>query len=237
MFTVLTSCSNTALKGAMKPSPKTVKHEIKEARQVALDAEDWTTLAPGFRYRNHHGGVAFWITAPELTADSIQRVEAHIHKLSRTATSDIEKFRLGEWKKALTRARSDHVNWQTYWPKIVKEHEQAVGKGLIPQVASCIRFGASAMPTTAAPGAKAYAEAECSASGFINGYVHTETSAHAASDWPPACQDDATFTSQCNSVAYGNQNCHSAAFAEYYYKFSSVVIDQDTRSDSNDYCT
>ena len=50
-------------------------------------------------------------------------------------------------------------------------------------------LAASAMPTTASPGAKAYATASCSTGSVIWGWVETRTTARAGNDWPAPCDD------------------------------------------------
>lgn len=242
-FITLAACSSTV---ATEPSPEMINAEIEELHDQALSSEGWIKVAPGFRYRNHRGGTAFWITSSELTEKGLQQVEAHVQALERAATSDLEHFRLEEWKTRLEKARIAQQKWQTYWPKIQQEYREAVEKGVIPRSedsvtlqptsASC-SLGASAMPTTASPGAKAYATANCSPGGAISGYVRTETTARAGNDWPPSCRDSGWSSSQCNSVAYGNSGCDSSALAEYYYEYGPFDIVSDARYDSNNFCT
>lgn len=97
-------------------------------------------------------------------------------------------------------------------------------------------LAASAMPTTASPGAKAYATASCSTESLIWGQVETRTSARAASDWPPPCYDSGWPTSQCMSVAYGSMGCYSSAWAGYYYQWTDLRIYSSRRSSSNSRC-
>ncbi|WP_126200584.1 hypothetical protein [Thermus scotoductus] len=97
-------------------------------------------------------------------------------------------------------------------------------------------LAASAMPTTASPGAKAYATASCSTNSIIWGSVETRTSARAGNDWPPPCSDSGWPFSQCMSVAYGNTNCQSYAWAGYYYQWQDLKYYSDRRSSSNSSC-
>ena len=97
-------------------------------------------------------------------------------------------------------------------------------------------LAASAMPTTASPGAKAYAFASCSTGSIIWGQVETRTSAKAANDWPPPCYDSGWPTSQCMSVAYGSTGCYSSAWAGYYYQWTDLRIYSSRRSSSNSRC-
>ncbi|MGC8905275.1 hypothetical protein [Thermus sp.] len=97
-------------------------------------------------------------------------------------------------------------------------------------------LAASAMPTTASPGAKAYATASCSTGSVIWGQVETRTSARAANDWPPPCYDSGWPFSQCMSVAYGSTGCSSSAWAGYYYQWTDLRVYSSTRSSSNSRC-
>lgn len=239
----LLGCSSLAGEKAAQPSSETTKAEINEARERALDEEGWITIATGFRYRNHHGGVAFWITPAELSQEGLRQVATYVRELERSATSDIERFRLGEWQTQLAKARIDYSNWQRYWPKLRVQVQEGVAEGIIPQgttlqlaLASC-SLGASAMPTTSSPGAKGYATAYCNPGAAISGYVRTETSARTGNDWPAPCRDNGWSSSQCNSVAYGSSGCNSTALAEYYYEYQDTDFVADSRYDSNSSCT
>jgi hypothetical protein len=105
-------------------------------------------------------------------------------------------------------------------------------QGLFP---SC-SLAASAMPTTASPGAKAYATASCSTGSVIWGQVETQTSARAGTDWPPPCYYSGWPSSQCMSVAYGNTGCYSSAWSGYYYQWANLRIYSGSRSASNSRC-
>lgn len=239
----LAGCSSLAGERAAEPPSETIGDEIEEARAQALDPEGWVTVATGFRYRNHHGGTAFWVTPPELSEEGLQQVEAHVRGLERSAASDIEHFRLGEWQAQLEKARADYSDWRTYWPKLEQQVQEGIEEGVLPQdttlqpaLASC-SLGASAMPTTASPGAKGYATGYCNPGAAVSGFVRTETSARAGNDWPAPCRDDGWSSSQCNSVAYGSSGCNSTALAEYYYEYQDADFVADNRYDSNSSCT
>ncbi|MFN3369591.1 MAG: hypothetical protein ACK4ZX_09395 [Thermus sp.] len=97
-------------------------------------------------------------------------------------------------------------------------------------------LAASAMPTTASPGAKAYATASCSTGGILWGWVETRTSARAGNDWPPPCYDSGWPFSQCMSVAYGSTGCYSGAWAGYYFRWQDLRAYSNSRSASNSSC-
>ncbi len=168
-----------------------------EVTEGGSDSGDWVTVASGFRYRNTYGGIDFWVTPSDLTSASLQQVESHVSALERNAASEMDPFRLAEWKKTLARASEEVEVWQTYWPKLQEEYRQALEElgsqeidesALQPAATSC-SLGATAAPTTSRPGAKAYATANCSPdSRAISGYVRTETTARAGSSWPPRLQ-------------------------------------------------
>lgn len=247
MLAMFMGCSSTAYEMAAKPSPEMIVTELEELVDTVLDPEGWTTVAPGFRYRHQRGGISFWVTASELTEEGLEQVEAHVEALARSATSEIERFRLREWKSRLEKARADHQNWQIYWPKLQQEYQRAIEEGAIPQgkegdvtlqpTSVTCSLGASAMPTTASPGAKAYATAYCDPGKAISGFVRTETTARAGSDWPPDCRSDGWRSSTCSNVAYGSYSCYSTALAEYYYRYSSFYFVEDDRYSSNGSCT
>jgi hypothetical protein len=224
---------------------------------VELEPEGWLTVAPGFHYRDEHGGISFWISAPELTEAGLQQVGERVGALARAAATELDRFRLGEWELSLARARVMHLNWQILleilWPRFVRNVEQMVAAGALPpELAGLVRpphppslercsLGASAMPTTAAPGAKAYATAVCSEQPPIGaptllGSVRTKTMATSGSDWPPSCHDEGRTLSQCKTVALGNGRCHSTALAEHYYLASGFHFVSDHRSSSNIAC-
>jgi hypothetical protein len=231
-------CSNTAQADANHV-------ELAQAPAQALNPEGWVTVAPGFRYRHQHGGISFWITAPELTEAGLQQVEAHVEALARAAETELDRFRLGQWKERLAAARVMARDWHVYWPKLQQEYRRIlVERGVAPEnlegylqpAAAHCSLGASAMPTTAGPGAKAYATAHCTPGRAISGFVRTETTARAGNDWPPPCRDTGWANSQCMSVAYGNTGCSSDALAEYFYRYSDVNFVADQRHSNNSRC-
>ncbi|MBS3932890.1 MAG: hypothetical protein KGZ35_00890 [Truepera sp.] len=238
MLTSLSGCSNAAQTAVDNV-------ELAEARAEALNPEGWIAVAPGFRYRHQHGGISFWITAPELTEAGLQQVEAHVEALARAAVTELDRFRLEQWEGRLAAARVMARDWQVYWPKLQQEYERILTeRGVAPEnlegylqpAAAQCSLGASAMPTTAGPGAKAYATADCIPGRAISGHVRTETTARAGNDWPAPCRDTGWVTSQCKSVAYGSSGCSSTALAEYFYRYSAVYFVQDQRHDSNSRC-
>lgn len=83
-------------------------------------------------------------------------------------------------------------------------------------------LAASAMPTTASPGAKAYAFAECG-DAVIWGSTEAHTFAAAGND-TNSCHDSGWPASGCISVAYGNPGCRSSAYAGYFYSFSDLRL-------------
>lgn len=231
------ACSST---GAPQPQA------AEEVPGEVADSEGWIAVAPGFRYRNTYGGIDFWVTPPELTASGLQKVESHINALERNASSEMDRFRLAEWKKTLASASEQFEIWKTYWPKLQEEYRKAleelssqkINESTLQPAATSCSLGATAAPTTSKPGAKAYATANCTPDGrAISGYVRTETTAHAGSSWPPACSNDAWATTQCSSTAYGTYSCSSSAYSAYYYKYSDLTIVQDSRSSSNSKCS
>lgn len=227
---------------------------------VELEPEGWITVVPGFHYRDEPGGISFWLTAPELTEAGLQQVGERVEALARAAATERDRFRLAEWEISLARARVMHLSWQvllnTFWPRLVRDFEQVIAAGAVPpEIAALLTstqlhppslvrcsLRASAMPTTAAPGAKAYATAECLEGrppiGVVAlfGSVRTETRAASGTDWPPSCHNEGRALSQCKTVALGNVSCRSAALAEYYYLASGFHFVRDHRSSSNGAC-
>ncbi|BDG21335.1 hypothetical protein [Thermus thermophilus] len=97
-------------------------------------------------------------------------------------------------------------------------------------------LAASAMPTTASPGAKAYATAICSTGSVIWGWVETQTNAWTASSWSPPCYYSGWPSSHCRSVAYGSTGCFSDAWVGYYYQWADLRIYSSSRSSTNSRC-
>ncbi|WP_114312850.1 hypothetical protein [Thermus caldifontis] len=95
-------------------------------------------------------------------------------------------------------------------------------------------LAASAMPTTASPGAKAYAIARCSDT-VVWGSTESRTAARAGNDWD-FCQNSGWPFSQCMSVAYGSTGCSSGAWAGYYYHWQDFRLYSGSRSASNSRC-
>ena len=227
---------------------------------VELDPKGWITVVPGFHYRDEHGGISFWISAPELTEAGLQQVGERVEALARAAATELDRFRLAEWEISLARARIMHLSWQVllniYWPRLARDFEQVIAAGAVhPEIAAMLTstqphppslvrcsLRASAMPATAAPGAKAYANAECLEGrppigvAALFGFVRTETRAASGTDWTPGCRDEGRALSQCTTVALGNGRCSSAALAEYYYLSSGFYFVRDHRSSSNGAC-
>lgn len=244
---ILAACSSAAYEIAAESSPEMIDAELEELVSTALDPEGWVTVAPGFRYRLQHGGISFWVTTSELTEEGLEQIQTHVEALRRSATSEIERFRLREWETVLETARENYRKRQIYWPKLQQKYQEGKEEGVLPQgeeddvtlqptSAQC-SLSASAMPTTASPGAKAYATAYCEPGSAISGFVRTETTARAGSDWPPDCRSDGWKSSTCSSVAYGSYSCYSTALAEYYDKYSDIHYVDDWRYSSNGSCT
>ncbi len=97
-------------------------------------------------------------------------------------------------------------------------------------------LSASAMPTTASPGAKAYATAICSTSSIIWGWVETRTNAWTASSSSSTCYDSGWPSSHCRSVAYGATGCYSDAWSGYYYQLGDFRFYSNSRYSSNPRC-
>lgn len=94
-------------------------------------------------------------------------------------------------------------------------------------------LAASAMPTTASPGAKAYAFARCG-DAVIWGSTEARTFA-AASNNTDSCYDSGWPSSGCISIAYGNTGCISDAYAAYFYQWSYFKL-ASRRLASNSRC-
>lgn len=93
---------------------------------------------------------------------------------------------------------------------------------LAPPIPDC-ELAASAMRTTAQPGAKAFARGVCRG-GIVRGFVSAETMAQAGTQWPLRCTDTGGSMAQCSSIAFGRTGCFSRAVVEVRVRHGNVYV-------------
>lgn len=122
---------------------------------------------------------------------------------------------------------------------MLREEEGVTPEQLTPQVLPSCDLAASAMRTTAQPGAKAFARGVCRW-GLVAGFVYTETTAETGTQRPPPCVFRGRSSSNCRSIAFGRTGCHSTALAEAYLPthstWNGILVGRAFRSHSDATC-
>lgn len=107
---------------------------------------------------------------------------------------------------------------------------------LAPPIPAC-DLAASAMRTTAQPGAKAFARGVCSG-GIVRGFIYSETTAETGTQWPLPCTHTGRSMTQCSSTAFGRSGCFSSAKVEVYVRRGNtyVIVAERFREHSDPGC-
>lgn len=223
---VLAACS-------VDPNPKAqdavLRSEVQEMVQAA-ENRSWTLLAPGFYYSEHKGGVAFRIRFEEFAPETLPTLRSRVNSL--TSNQDAHG---SNWKYILGVVENAYPRFQQAYPELLKLLSPMPGdsiqqsNGVTPLSFGC-SASASALPTTAAPGAKAYANANCSS---YTPTVSARTNAWANSQ-NNICNDSGMYGASCSSVQYGASGCGSLGEAQAYVYYNSfnylLASDYDSHS-------
>jgi len=218
------------------------QQEIQEMLDMAAEEDaKMQQVAPGVWIYVHRGGVRLHMEPLLFTEETIPLFEAYVSSadLSRAASneSDLEAIR-DRLESSLSMARSNWAIIKKLTPQQRKELLESLvdsakpadigGKARPAYLLNCTR--ANAMPTTAKPGAKAYAKGWC-ANAHNYAYTRAEAAGKVARD-----RDDGWGGAYASAVEYGNWSCSSEATASATVTISGHEVPVSSDSDTNNSC-